>query len=127
MASKKGKSAPPIGNPSFRGFLNINLTDEDKSIIKATKYEESEYAGDLEKWIDNGFKFTFSQDDKNSVFLCIGTRSDKSHEDYGILLTGRGSIPMKAFKQWVYMQTRLIGDASWTSLLEGRMPYEIDD
>lgn len=128
MPRAKSKSMPKTSNnPSFRGFLNLNLTDEDKSIIKSTAYDEATWQGDLEKWIDNGFKFTFSADTYNHCFQVVGTRQDKEHVDFGIFLSGRGSTPIKSFKQWVYMQTRLVGDADWVDLLDTASKFEIDD
>lgn len=127
MPAKRSKTRTAPSNPSFKGFLNMNLSDEDKSIIKSTAYDMAEWSGDLEKWCDSGFKFTFSEDTYNSCFQVIGTRSDKEHKDYGILLTGRGSTPIKAFKQWVYIQTRLIQDADWVDLLEDAPRFSIDD
>lgn len=127
MASKPAKKKTTPTNPTFRGFLNIDLTDEDRSIIKSTKYDSAEWLVDLDKWVDSGFKFTFGYDDYNHCFQCIGTRSDKEHEDYGILLTGRGSTAVKSFKQWIYIQTRLIQDATWTSLLDVGTSKDIDD
>jgi len=111
----------------FRGFLNITLSDEDKSIIKSTSYDTAEWLVDLDKWIDNGFKFTFSYDDYNHCFQVIAQRSDKTHVDAGILLSARGSTAMKAFKQWIYIQTRLIGESSWSENLKPRSADEIDD
>lgn len=128
MKSQKPKEKPaPPANPQFRGFLNINLSDEDKAIIKSAAYDESAYASDLEKWIDSGFKFTFQYDDYSHCFLVIGTPQAKDHEDFGILMAGRGSTPIKAFKQWVYIQTRKVGDSDWTQLLKMPTQFEIDD
>lgn len=122
-ASKPATSTPPLS----RGFLNINLTDEDKAIIKSTAYDTAEWSSDIDKWIDNGFKFNFSYDDYSHCFQVIGMRSDKEHRDYGILLTGRGSTAIKAFRQWLYIQTRLVGELYWSEILETKKPQEIDD
>lgn len=127
MATKKAKTPSPTSNPNFRGFLNVSLTDEDKAILKSTKYDMAEWSADIDKWIENGFKYTFSHDDYNHCFQVIGQRSDKDHEDFGIMLSGRGSTAVKAFKQWVYIQTRLIGDSSWTENLKPIPRYELDD
>lgn len=128
MANKKPRSTPSVSaNSTFRGFLNIVLTDEDKSIIKSAKYDMSEFASDMDKWIDSGYKFTFSEDTYNHCFQVIGTRRDSEHPDFGILLTGRGSTAIKAFKQWVYIVTRLIGEATWSEMLKPVSRFEIDD
>jgi len=128
MAPKKpAPRRTSSANPPFRGFLNIDLSDEDRAFIKSTKYDGNEWLADLDKWIDNGFKFTFSYDTYNHCFQVIGTRSDKEHVDYGILLAGRGSTAVKSFKQWIYIVTRLIQDNDWTSLLDVGVSKEIDD
>lgn len=128
MSTPKKAKKPATSTPSnYRGFLNINLNDEDKAIIKSTKYDLAEWVVDLDKWIDNGFKFTFSADDYNHCFQVIAARQDPDHEDAGILLAARGSTAIKAFKQWIYIQTRLIGDSSWTENLKPKQGYEIDD
>lgn len=127
MAQKKPSRKPSANNPAFRGFVNINLTDEDKAIIKSTKYDLSDYVTDLDKWIDNGFKFTFSADDYNHCFQVVSARQDREHEDAGILMSGRGSTAIKAFKQWIYIQTRLVGESTWSELLSPVNKYELDD
>jgi len=122
------KKTPKKNVPqTFRGFLNGDLSDEDRAIIKSTKYDGEEWCVDLDKWIDNGFKFTFGYDDYNHCFHVIAARSDKDHKDAGILLTGRGSTAVKAFKQWIYIETRLIGETDWSELLESKPVSEIDD
>lgn len=127
MPAKPKKPVQRTQQQSFRGFLNIQLTEEDKTIIKSTSYDMASWQADLDKWIDNGFKFTLGYDAYSHCFQCIGTRSDRDHVDFGILLTGRGSTSMKSFKQWIYIQTRLIGDADWSSLLEAPPSKELDD
>lgn len=128
MATKKPTKKPQtFTNPSFRGFLNITLSDEDRAIIKATEYASDAYYLDVEKWIDSGYKFTFSYDDYNHCYQVIGTPMDKDHVDYGIMLAARGSTPVKAMKQWVYMQVRLVGDSTWTENLKPPRPMELDD
>lgn len=123
----KKKPSKPVSNPNFRGFINVELSAEDKTIIKSTSYDMSDYSSDLEKWIDSGYKFTFSQDTYNKCFQAIGTRQDSEHPDYGIMMSGRGSTPIKAFKQWVYIQTRLIGEATWSEMLQPLKQLDLDD
>jgi len=125
--NKPTKKPSQPSNTGFRGFLNINLSDEDKAIIKSTHYDLAEWSSDLDKWIDNGFKFTFSEDEYNHCFQVIAARQDKEHVDSGILLSARGSTAIKAFKQWVYMQTRLVGELTWTEMLKPATRFEIDD
>jgi hypothetical protein len=127
MPTKKPSKSATNVNASFRGFLNIELTEQDKATIKSTAYDGAAWSADLDKWVDNGFKFTFGYDAYNHCFQCIGARSDREHKDYGIMLTGRGSTAIKSFKQWVYIQTRLVGDSDWSELLDTGVARELDD
>lgn len=128
MANKKSPLKPKIAdNPSFRGFLNIQLNDEDKRIIKANEFSDSDFVSFMDKKIDEGYKFTFSYDGYNHCYQVIGTTSVKESPDYGILLSGRGSTLAKSLKQWLYIVDRLIDGQSWSELLLRKESQEIDD
>jgi hypothetical protein len=77
--------------------------------------------------IEEGFKFTFSYDDYSHCYQCIGTPQRKEHTDYGVLLSGRGSTVVKAYKQWLFMVDEVIGGATWESMLNRMGVDEIDD
>jgi len=126
-AKKTPKPKTQAVNNGFRGFVNIPLTDDLKNFIKSRPFSETTFAETLMEYHYIGYKFTFSHDDYQHCFQCIGTRQDKEHVDYGILLTGRGSSPMKAFKQWLFMVTEIIGETSWTDMLKPPAPDEYDD
>ena len=128
MATKKS-TKKPANNPSngFKGFININLTDDDKATIKATSLTPEQLMDLLDGFIDDGYKFTFSYDDYSRCYQCIGTHKDSEHPDYGVLLSGRGSTTLKAFKQWWYMVSNMIGESDWSDWLKPNTRYEIDD
>jgi len=127
MAYKKGKATSKPDNPNFRGFININLTEDVKKFIKSQPFSSDVFEANLWEYIQIGYKFNFGYDDYQHCYQCIGTRSDREHTDYGILLTGRGSSPMKAFKQWMFMVTEIIGEKSWTEMLAPQTSNDYDD
>jgi len=127
MASKKTKASPAQQNPNFRGFINVNLTEDLKRFIKSQPFSADTFEANLWEYIQIGYKFTFSFDDYQHCYQCIGTHQDKEHADYGILLTGRGSSPMKAFKQWMFVVTEIIGERSWGDMLAPQAPDDYDD
>jgi len=127
MPVKKPSKKPPSANPDFRGFININLTDEDKSSIKSITYEPSDAFMDLDRLSDDGFKLTFSYDDYNRCYQVIAARKDRDNPDYGIMLAARGSTALKALRQWMYIQDRLIGESTWTDMLSPVNRYDLDD
>ena len=128
MATKKpANKQPAASNPAFKGFINIPLTDDLKTLIKNKPFSDEVFAQALYDWHYQGFKLTFSHDDYQHCFQCIGTRQDKDHPDYGILLTGRGSSPLKAFKQWLFMATEIIGETPWSEMLKPTPVGDYDD
>lgn len=128
MATQKPKKkTAPQNNPTFRGFINIPLTDDLKNFIKNKPFDDSVFVQSLMEYHYIGYKFTFSHDDYQHCFQCIGTRQDKDHPDFGILLTGRGSSPLKAYKQWLFMVTEIIGETAWEDMLKPPAPDEYDD
>lgn len=128
MATKKRPSKPSqTSNAAFRGFINYNLTDEDKAAIKRIEFSDSDVVSWLSKSVDSGFKVTFSYDNYNHCFQVIGTPLDRENVDYGVLLTGRGSTPAKAFRQWMYLKDTIIGDDDWSAWLTPNRGMDIDD
>ncbi len=128
MATKKSSFKPSQSVPSsFRGFINVFLTDEARQYIKSKPFDDDVFAQELFRSIQEGYKFTFSADDYNHAYQVIGTRQDKDHPDFGILLSGRGSTPVKAFKQWLYLCRDVVGDSSWSEYLTSKTPEELDD
>ena len=128
MPTKKpSKPSQSASNPSFRGFINIPLTEDLKSFIKNKPFSDAVFVQVLLEMTSYGFKFTLSHDDYQHCFQCIGTRQDKEHPDYGILLTGRGSTPAKAFKQWHFIATEIIGETPWSEMLKPPQAGEYDD
>lgn len=125
--AKRRKTQPASTNPDFRGFLNVSLNDDDKKAIKATVYTADDFQSDLDRYCDSGFKFAFSRDHYNDAFQVIVSMADKDHPDYGIFCSGRGSTCLKAFKQWLYIQTKLVGESSWSENLKPVNVYVIDD
>lgn len=124
QSRSKAKSNPP---PAFRGFLNIVLVDAERSHIKSLEFPDDMFIHRLEKLISNGYKVAFQDDDYNHSTMVICSHSDKEHEDYGILLSARGSTAVKALKQLIYMLEVRIADSSWTSMLDSSTVAEIDD
>jgi len=128
MAKPKPTKKPtPAASNAFRGFINYELSDADKRAVKAIEFTSDDILSWLDKVVDGGFKVTFGYDDYHHVNTCIGTHSDKQHADYGILLTGRGSTPAKAFRQWLYLKDTIIGDDDWSAWLDRGTEIELDD
>jgi len=126
MASKQSKSQKKIANPDFRGFVNINITDDLKRTIKAIEYPDAQLVDDLFRFIDKGYSVKFSYDDYNHCHMTTLTGQSKDHPDYGVFLTGRGSMPAKAFKQMSYFFHEICGGELAPNLID-KPDGEYDD
>lgn len=126
MPKKPVKPTTSTNNP-FRGFINYTLTEDDKAAVKRIEFSDSDVVSWFSKSVDSGFKIAFSYDYYNRCYMCTGSRSDKDHPDFGIMLTGRGSTPEKAFRQWLYIKDTIIGDDDWSAWLVPNRGMDIDD
>lgn len=123
MASKKAKS---YSNPNFKGFVNVPLDDHLKGVIKAQVFEPDDFASWLAKLVDDGYKLTFSTDSYNNASQCAITHPDESHQNFGYFLVGRGSSPLKAFKQALYFHSTIL-EGNWSLFAKPLGKEEIDD
>lgn len=123
MAKKPVKK---VLNPDFRGFVNIVVTEELKKTIKAIEYSDAQFVDDLFRFIDKGYSVKFSFDDYNHCHQAVMTGSAKEHPDYGVFLSGRGSMPAKAFKQMSYFFHEMCGQELAPNLID-KPDGEYDD
>jgi hypothetical protein len=123
MATKPKKK---VLNPDFRGFVNINITEDLKKTIKAIEYNDDAFVDQLFKLIDRGYSVKFSFDDYNHCHQAVMTGGTKEHPDYGVFLSGRGSMPAKAFKQMSYLFHEICGGELAPNLID-KPDGEYDD
>ena len=105
-------------NPDFRGFVNVQVTEELKATIKAIEFADEAFVGGLFKLIDKGYSVKFSYDDYNRCHQAVMTGAAKEHTDYGVFLSGRGSMPIKAFKQMSYFFYEICGEELAPNLVD---------
>jgi len=107
-------------------FVQLELTDEQAKSLKATQVSADEIFAQMEKMIDDGYKFTIKFDGYGD---CIGAWCQAATPDgpnSGIILTGRGSSAAKALKQLLYKHHVLL-DGDWSVAAERRAPTVLDD
>lgn len=115
MAAKPKKK---VLNPDFRGFVNIQVTDELKATIKSIEFKPDAFVSGLFRLIDSGYSVKFSYDDYNHCHQAVMTGAVKDHADYGVFLSGRGSMPEKAFKQMSYFFYEICGASLAPNLVD---------
>lgn len=127
MASKASKNAKPK-QPGFGDtkFINYSLSDEQKREIKATSYTPDDFADDLDRVTNSGYKVSFSEDEYNSCSACFFTPKGEANINKGLILTARGSTMLKAFKQAMYLHYKLF-EENWTDWYTPSSREPLDD
>ncbi len=114
--------APPAFAPAK--FVNITLSKEQLSAVKAESWDMSMTDNVLNKLLSDGYKVTMRYDDRNDCFACWLIPSAGS-ENAGYILAGRGSTPSKAIKQLAFLHFKVF-DEVWGSEDQSHVS-ELDD
>jgi hypothetical protein len=80
----------------------------------------------VHKLIESGYKTTLKWDDYNDCFGAFVIAEGRNPENTGMVLTGRGSTPLKALKQAMFKHY-VVFDGSWGAWAKQRPTTEFDD
>lgn len=113
--------------PEFRGFINYNLSDDEKKQLKAAGVDHERLWDTFEGLAESAYYVKIKYDYYNHAYQAAMATTDSKSVDAGWFVVGRGSTPMKAFRQALY-----IGDVLGWKLAEyasqHEAPYaDIDD
>lgn len=123
---KQGSVNNQPGKKADVTFINWNLTPAQKKELKAAPLDLDWVDTQEIRLCDEGYKISYQRDDWNNCYSCFITVREKEHVNAGFILTGRGSTPLKAFKQAVYIGFHIMeGEFARYSTLTTK--DEIDD
>lgn len=114
--------------PRFNDMLFVQY-ELDKTQQEACKNHEvtsDQLFDELLAFISDGYKVTFRYDSYNECYSTFMQSGGEGGPNAGYILTGRGSTPLKAFKQLVYKH-RVCLDGEWGQYVERRGGFDIDD
>lgn len=123
--NKSSNKSPKSGFEPAQ-FINVPLSPEQKAEIKAWLNSLEELDDALLKTCDSGYKVTIRYDDRNECFAAWIAPIDPGHANSGFILSGRGSTPLKAFKQAYYIHAHLF-EGDWAGNYKDFREGEIDD
>jgi len=107
----KRKAEKPTGrrhvSPVFKGFINYTLTDEQRQLLKDMGVDHDRLWDTFEALSENGWVVKFSHDFYNHCEQATISCADGSNVNAGWYLSGRGSTPMKAFRQALYIAEQI--------------------
>jgi len=122
------KPKPKPTQPRFNDvqFVNWSLTVEEKAAVKAWALTLEEYDNFVGGLVEAGYKITVSYDNFRSCFTAsiVPTKDAKSNQGY--ILTGKGSTPLKAVRQAMYIHFYVM-DGEWSSYSTAKAVEELDD
>lgn len=124
----KNKPVTKPTQPRFNDvqFVNWSLSPEEKVLCKAWLLSLEDYENALLATIEAGYKITISFDSFRSCFTAsiVPTKEAKSNQGY--ILTGKGSTPLKAGKQVMFIHYQIMAE-EWASYSTMGKSEELDD
>jgi len=125
MATKKAAEKATSAGKLVSGdvvWVNYNLTDEQRAELKASSFDCDNA---LLRLCEENYKITVSYDAFAKCFACFLIPKGNEHKHTGMILSGRGSTPIKAIKQTAYIHWNIY-DGDWSDYARPTS-REIDD
>jgi hypothetical protein len=109
----RNKKSSPAGNASFESaqFVNINLTKDVLQTIKSQSFTLEALEAGAAELMGDGYKLSLRFDVRNDCYAAW-LIAPNSGVNKGYILSGRGSTPVKAFKQLFYIHFVLL-ERNW--------------
>lgn len=117
------KAKPRFNEAKFVGY---SLSKEQKAELKKTVLDEGGYDTMLLRLCEEGYKVTFREDTFNSCHAVWLVPANEENPNFGYILTGRGSTPLKALKQAAYIHYQVF-DSDWGANYQSERGEELDD
>jgi len=91
-------------------WVNYNLTTDEKKTLKSADFDADNA---LLRLVEESYKVTLGYDKFNECFSCFIIPAGENHRHSGMILSGRGSTPLKAVKQACYIHWNVFA-ADWS-------------
>lgn len=125
MCTLPQKNKPAAAQAEFKGFIEYDLTEDERKHLKAQLFDLVVANTEMENLVKDNYRVSFGFDYYNSTFTCSLSQKDAKHLNAGWVLVGRGSEPIKAFKQALYKH-KVVFDAVWSNA-RAMSRSELDD
>lgn len=109
-------------------FVEYVLDTRESQELKAWANDPEKFWIIMHERTSDGFKFSFTFDEKNNAFLCtmLVTLAHTNAKWHGYCMTQRGSEPFKAFKRVIYV-VDVLCDGDLEMLTATKTRKEVDD
>lgn len=106
-------------------FVNRELTKEEAAELKEMPLWSEDWSSWFTRACDAGYSFSIRYDAYSEAFACFVSTKKEDDDNFGCILTGRGSEPLKALRQALYKHWRL-AECQWNRI-DRSLNFEIDD
>lgn len=121
-----GKVPEKIERWSTARFVNYDLSVDESARCKAWQPSKDELFDALDKLISDKYTVSHKHDERNDTFSCFVRGPETDNINAGLILSGRGSTSLKAFKQAMFKHWTLF-DGDWRAFAEAPVSKAIDD
>jgi len=84
-------------------FITLTLDKKQKAELKAQPWDLEIFETAVLRVVEAGYKVSMQEDTYNKCYSCFVTQREKDGDNFGYILTGRGSTPSKAVKQALWI------------------------
>jgi hypothetical protein len=110
-STRKAKPIVPNGDFKPSQFVNVTLESAQRDTLKAANFGADEFESAFAALCADGYSLKLRYDDRNDCFSAWLLPAAHSKHD-GMILSGRGSTPMKAIKQLCFIHFKML-EGDW--------------
>jgi hypothetical protein len=113
--------------PEFKGFINYNLSDDEKKRLKEVGVDHERLWDTFESLAESAYYVKIKYDYYNHAYQAVMSTADPKSADAGWYVVGRGSTPMKAFRQAIYIGDTISWNLADFAAVNQSSPDQMDD
>jgi hypothetical protein len=102
LKTKIASKSPTRQEFVWQGFVNVNLTVEQKEEYRAWDVEDSEVWDGIATYCAAGYKVALSFNKQNDKFSCTGTGQPETGDNSGYAVSAFANTPYEAARVWLF-------------------------
>lgn len=112
---KTDGAQPSLSGDGWKGFVNVELTDAQKPLVKASMSDMARLWTTVWDLVDAGYKLTISNDAQHNSYNVSMTCRNPKDVNAGLTLTGRGGTIEGAVASFVFKHSDIL-ESDWTAV-----------
>lgn len=95
---------------SWKGFVDVKLTDSDKASYAAWDVADSDVWDGIATYCEAGVKIALTYNQQNSSFTCSGTGQPAAGANNGYCVNAYAKSPYEAARVWLFKVSTILPD-----------------